>query len=61
MDMERFRLKKLNGGDVKEQCQVTAINKTAALENLEGNGEISRARKPIRENKNFVQKASRFL
>jgi hypothetical protein len=36
--MERFNLKKLNEGDVKEQYQVTFRNKLAALENLEDNG-----------------------
>jgi hypothetical protein len=36
VDMERFNLKKLNEGDVKEQYQVTIRNKFAALENLRG-------------------------
>jgi hypothetical protein len=35
INMERFNLKKLNEGDVKEQYQVTTKNKFAALENLE--------------------------
>jgi hypothetical protein len=33
---ERFNVKKLNEGDVKEQYQVTIRNKFAALENLRG-------------------------
>jgi hypothetical protein len=36
--MERFNLKKLNEGDVKEQYQVTIRNKFTALENFEDNG-----------------------
>jgi hypothetical protein len=34
MAMEKFNLKKLNEGEVKEQYQVTITNKYAALENL---------------------------
>jgi hypothetical protein len=41
IDTERFNLKKLNEGDVKEQDQVTTRNKFAALENLEDNGDIN--------------------
>jgi hypothetical protein len=33
--MERFNLKKLHEGEVKEQYQVTTKNKFASLENLE--------------------------
>jgi hypothetical protein len=33
INTERFNVKKLNEGDVKEQYQVTIINKFAALEN----------------------------
>jgi hypothetical protein len=36
IDTERFNVKKLNEGDVKEQYQVTIRNKSAALENLRG-------------------------
>jgi hypothetical protein len=43
MDMERFNLKKLNEGEVKEQYQVTIKNRFSALENLEDNGDINRA------------------
>jgi hypothetical protein len=34
MDMDRFNLKKLNEGKVKEQYQVTIKNRFSALENL---------------------------
>jgi hypothetical protein len=50
MDMDRFNLKKLNEGEVKEQYQATIKNKFSALENLEDNGDINRARDAIREN-----------
>jgi hypothetical protein len=50
IDTERFNLKKLNEGDVKEQYQVTIRNKFTALENLEDSGDINRARNTIREN-----------
>jgi glycine betaine/choline ABC-type transport system substrate-binding protein len=47
---ERFNLKKLTEGDVKEQYQITIRNKSAALENLEDSGDINKARDNIREN-----------
>jgi hypothetical protein len=50
MDMNRFNLKKLNEGEVKEQYQVTIKNRFSALENLEDNGDINRAYDAIREN-----------
>jgi hypothetical protein len=50
VDTERFNVKKLNEGDVKEQYQVTIRNMFAALENLEGSGDINRAWDNIREN-----------
>jgi hypothetical protein len=50
MDMDRFNLKKLNEGEVKEQYQVTIKNRFSALENLEDNGDINRAWDAIREN-----------
>jgi hypothetical protein len=50
IDTERFNVKKLNEGDVKEQYQVTIGNKFAALENLDDSGDINRARDNIREN-----------
>jgi hypothetical protein len=43
MDMERFHLKQLNEEEVKKQYEVTINNKFAALENLDDNGDISRA------------------
>jgi hypothetical protein len=48
-DMERFNLKKLNAGDIKEQYQVTIRNNFAALEDLEDSGDINRAWDSIRE------------
>jgi uncharacterized FlaG/YvyC family protein len=50
IDMERFIVKKLNEGDVKEQYQVTIRKNSAALENLEDSGDINRAWDNIREN-----------
>jgi hypothetical protein len=48
--MERFNVKKLNVGDVKEEYQVTISKKFEALENLEDSGNIKRAQDNIREN-----------
>jgi hypothetical protein len=42
MNMEIFNLKQLNEEEVKEQYQVTIKNKSAALENLDDNGDINR-------------------
>jgi hypothetical protein len=50
MDMDRFNLKKLSEGEVKEQYRVTIKNKFAALENLEGYVDIIRAWDAIKEN-----------
>jgi hypothetical protein len=50
IDTERFNVKKLNEGDVKEQYQVTIRNKYAALENSEDSGDINRASESMREN-----------
>jgi hypothetical protein len=50
IDTERFNVKKLNEGHVKEQYQVTIRNKFAALENLEDGGDIDGAWDNIREN-----------
>jgi hypothetical protein len=50
IDTERFNVKKLNEGDVKEQYQVTIRNKFAALENSEDSGDINGAWDNIREN-----------
>jgi hypothetical protein len=48
--MERFNVKKLNKGYVKEQYQVTIRNKFATLEILEDSWDINRAWDNIREN-----------
>jgi Zn-finger nucleic acid-binding protein len=50
IDTERFNVKKLNDGDVKERYQVTIRNKFAPLENLEDNGDINGAWGSVREN-----------
>jgi DNA repair ATPase RecN len=50
IDMERFNVKNLNQGDVKEQYQVTIRNKFATLENSKDSGDINRAWNNIREN-----------
>jgi hypothetical protein len=50
VDTERFNVKKLNEGDVKEQYQVTIRNKFAALENLEESVDNNREWDNIREN-----------
>jgi hypothetical protein len=47
---DRFNVKKLNEGDVKEQYQVTIRNNFVVLENLEDSGDINRAWNIIREN-----------
>jgi hypothetical protein len=48
-DTERFNLKKLNEGGVKEQCRVKIRSMFAALENLNENGDINRTWSTIRE------------
>jgi hypothetical protein len=50
IDTERFNLKKLNEGDVKEQYQITIRKKFEVLENLEDSGDINRTWENIREN-----------
>jgi hypothetical protein len=50
IDTERFNVKKLNKGNIKERYQVTIRNKFAALENSEDSGYINRAWDNIREN-----------
>jgi hypothetical protein len=57
MDMDGFNLKKLNEGEDKEQYQVTIRNRFSALENLEDNGDINRARDTIGENIKISTKA----
>jgi hypothetical protein len=62
VDTERFNVKKLDEGDVKEQYQVTLRNKFPALENLEDSGDINRAWDNIRENINIsAQESLRLL
>jgi hypothetical protein len=58
VDTERFSVKKLNKGDVKEQYQVIIRNKFAALENLEDSGDINGAWVNIRENIKISAKES---
>jgi hypothetical protein len=48
--MERFNVKKLNKGDVKDQYQVRIRSKFTALEKLEDSGDINMAWYNIREN-----------
>jgi hypothetical protein len=50
IDTERFNVKKLNEGNVKEQYQITTRKKSATLENIENNGDINRAWDHIRQN-----------
>jgi hypothetical protein len=50
IDTERFNVKNLIEGNVKEQYQFTIRNKFAALENLEDSGDMNRAWDNIREN-----------
>jgi hypothetical protein len=57
MDMDRFNVKKLNEGEVKEQYQVTIKNKFSALENLKDNGDINRAWNAIRQNIKMLPKS----
>jgi hypothetical protein len=58
IDTERFNVKQLNEGDVKEQYQVTIRNKFAALENLEDSGDINRAWGNITANINISVRES---
>jgi hypothetical protein len=49
MNMEIFNRKQLNEEEVKEQYQVTMKNKSAALKNLDDNGDINRTWGTIRD------------
>jgi hypothetical protein len=49
MDMDRFNLKKLNEGEIKEQYQVTMKNRVSSLENLDDNADINRVWDAVRE------------
>jgi hypothetical protein len=53
IDTERFNVKMLNEGDVKEQYQVTIRNKFVALENLEDSGDINGAWKILERTSKF--------
>jgi hypothetical protein len=53
IDMEKFNLKKLDEGDIKERYQFTIRNKFAALENLEDSWDINGAWDSIRQNTKF--------
>jgi glycine betaine/choline ABC-type transport system substrate-binding protein len=61
IDTERFNIKKLDEGDVKEQYQVTIRNKFAAVENLENSGDINGAWDNIRENIKTSAQGSRLF
>jgi hypothetical protein len=56
--MERFSLKKLNEVDGKEQNSVELSNRFAALENLDTEVNINKARETIRANINISAKES---
>jgi hypothetical protein len=56
--MERFNLKKLNDVEGKEQCRVEISNRFTALENLDTELDINKARKTIRENIKISAKES---
>jgi hypothetical protein len=56
VDMDRFNLKKLNEGEVKESIRLQSKTDFSALENLEDNGDINRAWDAIRENINISAK-----
>jgi hypothetical protein len=58
IDTERFNVKTLTEGDVKEQYQVTIRNTFAALENSEDSGDINGALDNIRENINISAQES---
>jgi hypothetical protein len=50
IDTERFYVKKLDEGDVKEQYQVTIRKTLAAMDKIEDSGDINRACDNITEN-----------
>jgi 50S ribosomal subunit-associated GTPase HflX len=49
-DGERFNLRKLKELEVKEKYQIEITNRFAALEDLDGEGDINRAWENIKEN-----------
>jgi hypothetical protein len=56
--MERFNLKKLNKVEGKERYLIKVSNRFAALEDLDAEVEINRARETIRENIKISAKES---
>jgi hypothetical protein len=54
--VERFDLKKLNYGKVKEQYNLNFVNRLAALENLNDNGDMNWASDIIRVKIKFSAK-----
>jgi hypothetical protein len=58
MDVDRFNLKILNEGEVKEQYQVSIKNRFSAVENLQDNGDINRAWDATRANIKISAKRS---
>jgi hypothetical protein len=58
IDTERFNVKNINEGDVKEQYQLATTNKFSALKNLEDSGDINGAWDSIRENINISARES---
>ena len=49
-DKERYNLRKLNELGVKEKYQIEITNRSAALENLNGDENVNRAWEKIKEN-----------
>jgi hypothetical protein len=49
-DGERFNLRKLNELEVRTQCQIEITNNFGALEKLNDDEDINRARENIKEN-----------
>jgi hypothetical protein len=49
-DGERFNLRKLKEQEVKKKYQIEITNRFAALEDLDGEGDINRASENIKEN-----------
>jgi hypothetical protein len=60
--MERFNFKKLNEVECREQCQVKISNRSAALENVGDDLDVSRVLETIREKyQNFSQRELSLL
>jgi hypothetical protein len=58
MDMDKFNLKKLNEGEVKEWYQLRNKNRFSALESLDNNGDIYSVWYTIRKNIKMFAKES---